>query len=637
MRKLLLLGAALLVSAGIMAQSTASKKIIGASNKYQQVKTVKGIESTGSATTTPAINGIKATAVVGKTRMSSSGNVYTALLSESTCLAANEETGLVSFTHRANTASGFASSGYIHQAFSSDGGHTWDSTTVTQWQQQTGNPGRYPSGIIYNPTGNTTPANAYSVIAGPVLDASGSGWVGGFFASQQFDGTGLNAQATFHATDTAGGVGVINDMPRIFMQVHGDKIFVQGDANTDDGTNYTGFTTVINKGLWDATGDSVIWNRTSHVPSYLTDGSGNPDGYAQPGMIFDETGTNGYLVYIGRDGDATDNLTYLPMIYKTTDGGTTWIKQTAFDWSAIPTIATLASDLSVVGRPMFGSVKDIVLDENGYVHFATYIHGAYSDNIDSLGYYAVYNLWNGIVCDIHQTSTGWDAFVIDTVWSKDVDDANSPITDPLTWEERMQISKSTDGSKLFYVWMDTDTILAEYNLYPDVYVKMYDVTTGTLYPKNNLTRGTDYDANNYWIYAADYAFDFGSYYQVHISTTDLNLSDVGKVNHYYINDVFIDAATGTVDGVSDNMPLDAFVKMYPNPTSSDLNIAFNANASGNYNVVVYNTLGSAVMSENIDVNGAVVRTISLNELPTGIYMVEVSNENGITTKKIMKN
>ena len=34
-----------------------------------------------------------------------------------------------------------------------------------------------------------------------------------------------------------------------------------------------------------------------------------------------EDGTTGYIIYIGRDGLATDQLTFQPMIYKTTDGG----------------------------------------------------------------------------------------------------------------------------------------------------------------------------------------------------------------------------------------------------------------------------------------------------------------------------
>ncbi len=637
MRKLLILCAAMLVSAGIMAQSTATKHVVGVSNKYQKVQKVNQNGSSTShevnAIQRPAQNNFKATEAISKTLIGSSKNVYTALVSESTCLTANEETGLIAFTHRVISSSA-SSSGFIQTSFSSDGGFAWDSTTVIPWQNFGGYSGRYPSGVIYNPTGNTTPANAYAVVTGPMIESS---WAGGFYASEQFDGTGINQQYTYNVNDTAvGGFGYVDNMPRNFLQTRGDKFFVVGEANTDDGTNYTGFTTIINKGLWNSTGDSVDWSRSVNIPAYLTDGAGNPDGYAIPGLVFDNAGVNGYLVYIGRDGDATDNLTFQPMIYKSTNGGSSWTKQAAFNWATVPTIAAIATDLSSVNRPSFGSVKDVTIDVNGYVHFATYIHGAFSDNVDSLGYFNVYNLWNGFVCDIHQTATGWDAFIIDTVWTKDVDDANSPTTDPLTWDERMQMSRTTDGSKIFYAWMDTDTLLGEYNLYPDIYVKIYDVATSTLGPKVNVTKGGDYDANNYWMYFSDITFDMGTYYQLHVSTTDLNLSDIAPVNHRYINGLYLNSAGNLVESVNE-LPLDAFVSLYPNPTSGELNIAFNDNASGNYNLVVYNTIGSVVLNDNIDVTGAVVRTISLEKLPAGIYMVEVSNDNGKTSKKVIKN
>ena len=95
--------------------------------------------------------------------------------------------------------------------------------------------------------------------------------------------------------------------------------------------------------------------------------------------------------------------------------------------------------------------------------------------------------------------------------------------------------------------------------------------------------------------------------------------------------------TGNLIASVNDLPLDAAIAMYPNPTSGELNISFNNIAAGNYNVSVYNTIGSLVLNQNMNVNGAVIRTINLNDLPNGIYMVQVSNENGSTTKKVIKN
>lgn len=639
MRKVLLLGAALLVSAGIMAQSTGERTLVGASNKYKQVQKTNKIENAAQQTSTPVSKPVqnlntKAAQAITKTYIGTSANCFSVLLPESTCLSANQETGIILMTHRQDAT---VSSGNVQSSFSTDGGFSFDDSTITTWETAWGYPARYPSGVIYNPTGNTTPANAYAVAAGPIL--TGSNWVGGFFSSETFGGANLDSTITLYTTDTAGGVGQINAFPRMHMQARGNKVFLYGDANTDDGTNYTGIHTTINIGTFNTTNQDFDWVRVGHTPDYIV-ASGLPDGYVYPGFAMDNDGSVGYLIYIGRDGAAADQLTYQPLIYKTTDGGLNWTKQAAFNWASIPAIQTLATDLSPVGRPMFSTVKDATIDGDGYLHFTNYIHGAFSDNADSLGYYAVYNGMQGIIFDTYQTATGWASMIVDTVYATDPDDATTLIdpntADAVAWDERFQMSRTADGSKIVYAWMDTDSTLTDVNIYPDIMVKMYDVASATMGPKINLTVGTDYDANNYWMYLSDITFDKGSYYQVNISTSTLETNSNNPVDHQYINGAYLDESGNLLASVND-LPMDAAIAMYPNPTSGELNISFNNLAAGNYNVVVYNTIGGVVLSQSMDVNGAVVRTINMNELPAGIYMVQVSNEKGATTKKVIKN
>lgn len=639
MRKVLLLGAALLVSAGIMAQSAAERTLVGASNKYKQVQKTYRIEKVGQQTsvpvTSPAKNlNTKATQGITKTYMGTSENCFSVLLPEQAGLAANEETGIIMMTHRANGVD--YNSGFILSSFSTDGGFSFDDSTVLIWENTGGYIARYPGGVIYNPTGNTTPANAYAVAAGPVLVST---WDGGFYASETFGGANYAYDMTLHS-DTTGGAQPYNFLPRMHMQARGNKVFLYGDANTDDDTYYTSIHTTVNIGTFNTTTNSFDWVLSSHTPDYIIDGLGNPDGNIYPGLVMDDAGSIGYLIYIGRNADASDNLTYQPIIYKTTDGGINWIEQPAFNWATCPALQDFATDYSPVGRPLFSYVKDAVIDADGYLHFTNYVHGAYSDNVDSLGYYAVYTGMQGIVFDTYQTSTGWASMAVDTIYASDPDEATTLIdpgtADYVAWDDRFQMSRTADGSKIVYAWMDTDPSLSEVNIYPDIMVKMYDVATGTMGPKVNVTAGTDYDANNYWLYLADITFDKGTYYQVNLSTSTLNSNSSGTVDHEYVTGVYLDETGNLIAGVND-LPLDAAIAMYPNPTSGDLNISFNDLAAGNYSVVVYNTIGGVVLSQNIDVNGAVVRSINMNELPTGIYMVQVSNENGSTTKKVIKN
>lgn len=637
MRKVLVFSIAVMISLGIMAQNAASKKrIIGASNKYQKVQIVNKMHASETATghILPLKNpNNKNVQAISKTVIGSSYNIYTALVSQSAGVTANPDAGIIAMVHRSNISDP-SGSGNIYVSFSTDGGLTWDSTTVMTYDGST-NGGRYPGVAIYNPNGNTTATNAFAVTTGPRLVSGG--WGGNYFSSMQFDGTNNHTYVTSYTTDTAGGTGYLNQFARYYLQNRGDKFWVLGNANEDDGTQYTSFKTVINKGTWDATADTIIWTTYAHVPDYIINSSsGFPEGYSNPALVMADNGTDGYLVYIGRDGAAVDNLSFQPIIYKTTDGGANWTKEPAFDWSSISVLSTLANDLSPVGRPLFGIIKDITMDANGHVHFITYIHGAYSNNVDSLGYYAVYNLWNGIVCDIYQTDTAWDAFVVDTVWAHDPDE-NTTLIDPgtsdaLTWDERFQMSTTPDRSKIFYAWMDTDSLLSQYNIYPDIHVKMYDVATASLKPTVNLTKGTAYDAFNYWMYLSDVTFDLNGSYQLHITTSDLNTDDIGKVKHWYINGAILDE-NGELNGVEENT-LGSYVSMYPNPTADILNLSINAN--GDFNIVIYNMLGSVVASEAISVNGPTIKTINMEKLPTGIYMVEISNENGSMVEKVIK-
>lgn len=283
MRKVLLLGAALLVSAGIMAQSTGERTLVGASNKYKQVQKTNKIENAAQQTSTPVSKPVqnlntKAAQAITKTYIGTSQNCFSVLMPESTGLSANQETGLIIMTHRATTVSGVSSSGDIRCGFSTDGGFSFNDSTVIPWKTSfSSNPGRYPSGVIYNPTGNTTPANAYAVAAGPILDAGASNFIGGFFSSETFAATNLDSTVTLYTTDTAGGVGQINAFPRMHMQARGNKVFLYGDANTDDGTNYTGIHTTLNIGTFNATNQDFDWVRVGHTPDYIV-ASGLPDG-----------------------------------------------------------------------------------------------------------------------------------------------------------------------------------------------------------------------------------------------------------------------------------------------------------------------------------------------------------------------
>jgi hypothetical protein len=80
-------------------------------------------------------------------------------------------------------------------------------------------------------------------------------------------------------------------------------------------------------------------------------------------------------------------------------------------------------------------------------------------------------------------------------------------------------------------------------------------------------------------------------------------------------------------GVNENA-LDG-VSVYPNPSNGVINVT-NTNATAN-TIVVYDMVGKVVLTKEANAN----TTIDLTSNGTGIYMVEVSNENGSLVERVV--
>jgi hypothetical protein len=568
--------------------------------------------------------------------MGHSVNIFSVLLEQQTCLSANQDLNAITFTYRQDpTYTG--GSGVIRTSLSTNGGSSFDSTTLIPWSLpiSTSNYlGRYPSGVIYNPSGNTNYEDAAIVVTGPMLIAGV--WGGDFYGSEFLDGTGINNQplpfeSTLYPHVASNRLTLFN---RLFLQSHGDKFFVLGDANSDNGTNYTRIINVVNIGQWDATGDSVIWNRVSVEPDFATTG-GLPDGMTYPALAMDDDGINGYLIYSGRNPVADDPLSFQPFIYQTNDGGNTWNKIT-FNWNTIPTISDFVANYASAGvnRPFFESPIEAAIDKNGNLHFACYIFKAWSNSPDSLSYIVDRAYMRGVLFDIYQTSTGWDATLIDTVWCDDYvfySDANGDYT--IT--DRPQMSRTKDGGYIVFAWTDSDTSYVtetdnEYNnMLPNIFVKVYNATNNTYSETINVTEGTDIEGQATWHFLADQCFDLGNgNIKVPLSIGVLGgaYTSDDRIDYYFLNDVIIGP-----QGIASYTNTANF-SIYPNPVYDQLNI--NLIDKGINTIKIINIMGSEVYSTVVD--GKDHLTIDLSNLPAGMYIINVSNSTGNSAKKVMK-
>jgi len=96
-------------------------------------------------------------------------------------------------------------------------------------------------------------------------------------------------------------------------------------------------------------------------------------------------------------------------------------------------------------------------------------------------------------------------------------------------------------------------------------------------------------------------------------------SDVAPVNS--VNEMFIDN--------------NAFM-LYPNPTESMVNLIINRTAFSDINYVVYDISGKKIMEGKLDKNQTDA-SINVGALKTGLYLVQLTNNQWQSTQRLMIN
>jgi hypothetical protein len=592
---------------------------------------------------------------VTKTAFSGSRNAYGLIVSESNCLTANQQLNAVMLTHRISSFFTLPNdnSGYIQNTFSTNFGTTWDSIIQTA---DAVNLCRYPSGAIFNPAGNTDINNAFATVAGPIT--SGAGWIGNFFSSSKLDSTN-----NFPIFSIDGSAGVTNQgFARIGYTATDSKTIVTGGLYGDiNGTTaasqlYRG--TTLNYATPD-TGNTFAWTIDSIKPNFLLGADGSFETYTITQTAWNKAGNIGYVIFNGVEATITDSsaLGYVPIVYKTTDAGTTWNMLPSFNFSTLPAIDStldqswVSQDGDYTGpkKAWFSQDKgyDCAVDENGNLHIFCTVVSGFTNNPDSLGY----TLTPGIAAptktfymfDTYTTGSTWDAVLVDSLNTENADEF-SPFTDetgtPFAIDARMQMSRSDDGSKLFFFWLDSEPDLNEQieNSKPNIFGKGYDVTN----QKWTFTKKFTEDAQNYFMYVSNIALQNGTLYKIP-TTISLPLdwpSDVNLINpmrHFYVDGIEFDQTEFVnVKNIDKAAGFDVTGNT-PNPFNQQTTFNISLTETAQVTVDIINTLGTTVatMDKGNLVAGSHKLTIDGSDLASGLYFYTVKAGNKSVTRKMM--
>jgi hypothetical protein len=92
-----------------------------------------------------------------------------------------------------------------------------------------------------------------------------------------------------------------------------------------------------------------------------------------------------------------------------------------------------------------------------------------------------------------------------------------------------------------------------------------------------------------------------------------------------------------VTGLNDPMAGN-FISIYPNPVRNEAVIAMdNEELQGRFNLKVYNYVGNVVIDKQLNKHSSSYNyRLDMSELPAGIYLIEVSNDDIRSVRRIMK-
>lgn len=576
------------------------------------------------------------------------GNDYTFAYAPRTYVWADDHINSVVFTHRMIVdPPGSYGNSRISYDVSWEGGMDGTWTNNIQVYEPLGPggeypdaAGRYPQGAIYNPQGNTDPANAYYAYFITTLDQSNGGSWGGY-------GMGTNPlQAVDPPTPTQTNVTSGGDIWRLIPD--GFFITQAGDAWSNDGSFDGGAQTYLGYIIW----DHGIFN--DEIPDYEYDESVTAWQYADYGWnysktAFDPTGMIGYYLVMGDGDDNPEWTSYHPILFMTEDGGESWTDEPIHcqlgGEDGIQNVKDFVSDEVMEAIYGAGYNRDeiyynmgfqagIAVGANGNAHLTGIIacgtEEGWYPNYESMG---TFHVWYD-----YEEET-WDADFI--YWNKTLQGDLGGIPQ----YNRPMISSDMDGHYFFFSWIDTDLEGVEENTSPDIYCAGYDPVDDVYSEVYNVTAFTQAMWTAYQGSQSSYVFqeyingDEDIKFTIPFVYAEMDPEDPGLETYFWYIDGFTiefpnhwigvdEAESNLIANVDQN---------FPNPFNTNTTISVDLEDDANLSLEVTNLIGQKVFEVekgNVPA-GSYEFILSADNFSNGVYFYTVKANNSKVTKKMI--
>lgn len=565
---------------------------------------------------------------LGYVPLGSAGNLFTILDGSVNRVAASQSINSIVFIHRADpTVDPNSNIAQYKYDISKDGGNTFviNIGPLTPTLENFDTSGRYPNVVFHVPAGVTNPDNAYLAYLGTWLPYQGGN-------ARTWDGivTGvarLNGDSTTFTENILrpnnGDINIaksmVNGLPGEFWAVNFATKPTDSSAVTD---------VIIHKGVWDSVTNDVNWTfQLLNVP-FISQAGGGGAPVADVHIAFDPTGQYGWISILG-DISADNDSTLNPIFYSSSNGGATWTGPFEIKLSTFPHVV---AGLTLDTVPTTGFDSDLLVDYNGNPHLLVVV-GSKGTAGYSIATAAQGGASAGLkIYDITYNASAspdcrWQAIFLDDIATFRGTLATAG-GQPLTEDNRPQVSRSEDGRLLFFGWCDSDPtqVSNRENELPNFKGMMVNVFTGKA---TNVVNFTENDP--VFIGGATFASTAptllvsGNTYKIPTVFAQVNLntgSGEDPANFFYIQDIKFTAAEFTNNFAGD---IPTITLLGSNPTYVYLSESFidpGATAED---------CTDGDITDNI-----VVNTSSLNVNARGIYNVvyEVTDSDSNTVSAV---
>lgn len=521
---------------------------------------------------------------------------------------------------------------------------SWTTNIKVYDSEMPGEPFEYgvrPQCGIYNPPGNHNPDSAYFVYFVPTWNESHAPFYHYAYGVNRLTNTNPS-ESTQNTLDSPPNVNHLT--PSAFtLKLNGEAWCVDKNLIEASGDfSYSG-ELIVNKGTFNP--QSLDYDFEQFLLPALSVG----DYVNDVKVAFSVDNQIGYICLLSdSESDPQPFTQFHPILYKTIDGGETWDGPIHIQLGGIggfEEVKEFVSDQML--DQIFGvenwhrdSISynmgyhlDMVVDREGWPHITGLI--AVADNEgwypakDAMATFHIYYTWgNDLHAELLYENLYFEGHFGD-----------------LTFYNRPQISINTEDSAseaAFVTWLDTDFEGIEENHQPDIFCSVFDFS-GWIWGYNepiNVTEFTDawlvswMGSQSHYVLDSVYSYWSGMY-DIPLVYQEINpINPYDETQFWYIYGWNVWWLYENVKSIKHQK---CFIKVTPNPFSSEATIQIKLYAPEDLDIIIFNQLGQVVHYEDIGkIDSDVYEfTFDGSSLEPGVYFITAKAGDFYETEKMV--